>query len=344
MPTSTARPLISVVMPVRNGESWLPECMESLIRQTVRDFEVIVVDDGSTDRTIEVLNVWARQFDRFRVIQQKPVGVAVALNCGIEASSGQYIARMDADDIALPERFAKQVEFLNVRPHVGVVGSWFETFGVGRSGLVKTPIGDDAIRARLLFGSPFAHPSVMLRRSALDGVSGPYSLKRGVEDFDLWTRLSRSTKLDNIPKVLLRYRLHSMQVSQAELSHSEEGALGIRRDLLRSFGISLVGNERSLLIATSLSPRIGYEADAGAVEQLLKLIVSKVGSSGWCSRRVVLKECRDAWWRSCKNRGPGRESDRIFARSSLAGRGVLSLVRRTRLRWGIKVQSTRKQS
>lgn len=218
------KPVVSVVMPVRNAERYLREAVESVLAQTFRDFELMVVDDGSTDGSAEVVRSFRDERVRLLPNEGEPY-LAGALTYGCRQARGGLIARMDADDICLPERLARQVEFMRSNPEVGVVGSNVEwTDEQGRSATAKAwrrPESHEAICAELFLRCPFCHPTVMMRREVLARL-GWYetSLLKGreqysAEDLDLWRRGAGVTMLRNLPDVLLRYRIHGQGISQA---------------------------------------------------------------------------------------------------------------------------------
>lgn len=211
-------PRVSVVIPVRNGERFIEESVSSLYSQTYQDFELLIIDNGSTDRTREVCEPMLDKRTRFVGNPGKQT-IADALNIGIGLATGDYIARLDSDDVAEPNRLERQVDFLDRNPLVGIVGSWMQTFGERRR-VWKYPVMDDDIRLSLFFRSPFAHPAVMFRTFWLNGGKGYYDSSFDLaEDLELWTRICRLWQGANIPQCLTLYRTHP---AQATRSQSEE--------------------------------------------------------------------------------------------------------------------------
>ena len=208
-------PKISVILPVFNAEPYLKECLESLKTQRFRDFEVLIFDDASTDRSHGIL--MAFDDPRFHVERSRQnQGYAVYLNQGIEKARGRYIARMDADDICHPERLQKQFEFLESHPEVGICGTGYQVFGSVEEKEFQKPLEDAEIRWRLMLDNPFQHPTVMIRRSVLIEHALRYREDlMPTEDYDLWSRLLKVTKGANLPEVLLKYRFHAGQESSA---------------------------------------------------------------------------------------------------------------------------------
>jgi len=209
----TARlPRVAVVLAVYNGEKYLAEAVHSVLAQTFADFELVVIDDGSTDRTAEILAGF--RDPRVRVIRfPENRGLVTALNTGIQESQSELIARMDADDVCVPQRFERQVEFLDGHPDAGLCGTWTQGFGEDTS-LMRPPVEPERIRARLFFGWAMDHPSIMMRRELFDRHALAYDDRfRHVEDFDFFIRAAEVTKLANLPEVLLRARGHPDEVS-----------------------------------------------------------------------------------------------------------------------------------
>lgn len=210
-------PKISVLLPAYNVEKYVVSAVESVLDQTERDFELIAVDDGSTDNTAKILQHLARRDRRVKVISRPNTGIVGALNEAIAASSAPLLARMDGDDICLPNRFRRQLEYMTRHPEVVLLGT--NVMVMDADGDDVAPLKDlkfdhEAIDSALLrFGWPLVHPSVMMRREAVEAV-GAY--KPGTfphEDHDLFLRLAEVGKLTALPEVLLRYRRHSTSVS-----------------------------------------------------------------------------------------------------------------------------------
>ena len=214
-------PAVSVVMAVHNGERWLAETLASLSAQTFGDFEVVVIDDGSTDGSAAILAAAAGRDARYRVVTQTNCGLVASLNRGLAEARALLVARIDADDVAEPERFAKQVAFLATRPEVAAVGSAIRIIdGDGRFLRMQTyPCGPEAVAKAMLRGCALAHPAVMMRRAAVQAIGGYREAFRHAEDYDLWLRLGDSHALDNLPEPLLRYRRHGGSVSFRHRQH-----------------------------------------------------------------------------------------------------------------------------
>ncbi len=210
-------PLISVIMAVYNSATYLEEAIQSILNQDLKDFEFIIINDGSTDESEEILKKYARVDNRIQLFSQDNQGLPKSLNRGIQLARGKYIARMDADDISLPERFSKQVAFLEEHPEIAVCGTWIETIGEEKSYINQYPRDSETIQCWLLFGIGLAHPSVLMRRDCLIEKNLSYDPSYlYCEDYEFWLRLSRDLQLANLPEVLLLYRVQSKQGDRSE--------------------------------------------------------------------------------------------------------------------------------
>jgi glycosyltransferase involved in cell wall biosynthesis len=203
-------PRVSVVLAVYNGERHLEASLRSILDQTFRDFELVVVDDGSTDGTAQILSAVARSDERAVIVPQENRGLTASLNRGIALARGAYIARQDADDLSRPERFERQVAYLDGHPSVAALGTAADVIDgsgtiVGRLGAA---VGAAAVRRGLLtLRSTPVHGSMMMRKSALAASGGYREAFRVAQDYDLWLRLSSSDEVDNLPDAFYQWRL-----------------------------------------------------------------------------------------------------------------------------------------
>jgi glycosyltransferase involved in cell wall biosynthesis len=206
---------VSVVMSVFNGERFLREAVDSILGQTYRDLELIVIDDGSADGSGEIL-AQRRQADaRLRVFPQANMGLTRSLNRGVELSTGEYVARMDADDLSEPRRFERQVAFMDAHPDVGLLGTAYrEIDGEGRVlGTKVFPTDDRALRAALIRYNPFFHASVLLRREVFTAVGLYDPAWPSVEDYELWLRVAQRFRLANLEEPLGMRRYDGVNIS-----------------------------------------------------------------------------------------------------------------------------------
>lgn len=221
------KPLLSVLMPVFNAEAYVAEAVASILGQSVRDFEFIIIDDGSTDGSLPILKQYAARDARIRLISRENRGLVATLNEGIALARGGWIARMDADDVAMPNRFAVQLAALE-REGADFCGGAVECFGAWRA-LWSYPLTHEACEVRLLFHVPFAHPAVIGRRSAFAelGYAPEYAQ---AQDYDIWQRAwARGYKFVNVPEIVLRYRVHAGQVSARKTAEQQNKADAVRK-------------------------------------------------------------------------------------------------------------------
>ncbi|BCX12807.1 MAG: glycosyl transferase [Thermosynechococcus sp.] len=235
------KPLISVILPVYNSEKHIQLTIESIINQTIHDFELIIINDGSSDKSFEIVSNYAKIDSRICLINQSNQGLAKTLNKAIEIARGEYIARMDADDVALPYRLAYQLTLLREKK-LDICGASVQLIGAA-TGYWHYPYSHEGCEAELLFGVPFAHPSVMGYSRVFRELKYS-SVLSVVEDYDLWQRVwAAGFKMGNVPEVLLQYRVHRKQISALYRRQQAQNSRQIRsrhwQQLLRSkLGIS----------------------------------------------------------------------------------------------------------
>ena len=228
---------LTVLLPVRDGEAYLDAAIASLRSQTFTDFELLVIDDGSRDSTAEIAARHASEDARVQLHPNPRSGIVAALNFGIERARAPLIARMDADDIALPERFERQMARMAVEPDLLVLGT--ATIRIDsqgrRLGIEMPPITADEVATVLLRTNPIAHPTIVMRRAAVAAVGGYRQAYLRAEDYDLWLRLAEHGRLANIPEPLVQYRIGHGRF-QAELFSQQvmsemaaKAAAGLRR-------------------------------------------------------------------------------------------------------------------
>ncbi|WP_411817090.1 glycosyltransferase family 2 protein [Hyphococcus sp. DH-69] len=226
MASSLQNPTVSVVMPAFNAEQYFYSAAASILNQEFTDFEFIIIDDHSTDQTETILRELAETDDRIKIYRNpKNIGVAASLNFGITTARGQYIARMDADDISLPQRFSKQVAFLDENPDFVFVGTGYQIIDakgrVTRADVEATESWECEWMS--LFRMPIIHPSMMIRRSTLADIQKPYqSQYDGAEDYDLVQRLLAQGKGKAIDDICFQYRMHEQSVSTTQASRQRD--------------------------------------------------------------------------------------------------------------------------
>ncbi|MEJ2117640.1 MAG: glycosyltransferase [Alphaproteobacteria bacterium] len=208
---------ISVILPVKNGERYIYSSIKSILSQTFRDFELLVIDDGSTDQTHKIVLQLQHSDHRLQFLRNPGSGLVDALNYGIASASGELIARMDADDICLPNRFQKQHDYLVRHPEIAVLGTqvrFINEHGEPMGHNTTLPETPKAIADDLLKQCCLRHPTVMMRKAAVEKLGGYRHQLIYAEDYDLWLRMSEQYSLANLPEQLLLYRMHAGQLSE----------------------------------------------------------------------------------------------------------------------------------
>jgi glycosyltransferase involved in cell wall biosynthesis len=204
---ATDLPLVSVVLPVWNGQAFVGEAIASILAQRYPRLELLVADDGSTDATVDIVAGWARGDARVRLLRLAHRGQSAAINTAVAEARGDLIARMDHDDIAHPDRLAAQVSWLR-RWNLDVCGAWARRFGT-RTGVLRPAVGHEAIAYDLMFTCPILDPAALIRTEVLR--RHPYSETALLIDHALWSTLAADHRLGNAPRLLLRYRMHPAQ-------------------------------------------------------------------------------------------------------------------------------------
>jgi glycosyltransferase involved in cell wall biosynthesis len=220
-------PDVSVLLPVYNARQFLPEALDSILSQTYTGFEVIAIDDGSTDGSGEILEQYARRDPRIRVFHQHNQAIVATLNSALAHARAPLVARMDADDVSRPDRFAKQAKFLAEHPDIDLVSGAFDLIDAdgGYMRTVLHPTSPEAIAGELEYHNMICHPAVMARKAAIEAVGGYRESMIYAEDFDLWLRMAEKGKLTNLPDVILGYRQHR---DKASTRHFVRQALAVQ--------------------------------------------------------------------------------------------------------------------
>ena len=241
---------ISVVMPVYNSSLYLHESIESVLNQTFEDFEFIIVDDGSTDNSLDIVKKYQDKRINLQTLEHDYI---VSLNHGMRLAKGKYIVRMDSDDKMLPDRLQKQFDFMEANPEIAVSGCWFQTFGQ-ETNIYQLETTHDAIVCSLLSGNPMCHPSIIMRTDVLSFLfyeKGKDIYDRAfvyAEDYKLWYDIIRAGYIfANVPEVLLLYRCSDKQISRKECDSSFKSALKVRMAYLKDVCIWILLKDSSYL-------------------------------------------------------------------------------------------------
>lgn len=224
-------PRVSVLMPAYNAEKYIGAAIESVLNQTFTDFELIIVNDGSTDNTPNIIHEYEQHDNRIRFINNRiNSGLVAVLNQGLDLCRGEYIARMDSDDIARKNRLELQVKYMDAHPGTGLLGGAYQMFGT-KSALITLPC--DVKILDLLKQCCIAHPTVMMRASVLRKYQLYYDPEyQHAEDYELWSRMIRYTEIQNLPDILLDYRWHGENISATKSDIQLNNSRKIQQNIL----------------------------------------------------------------------------------------------------------------
>ena len=227
-------PLVSVLITCFNSEKFIEETIKSVLNQTFKDFEIVIVDDASTDSSIKII----QSFDdaRIRLIRNNEnLKISKARNIGIRESKGHYIAILDSDDLSHKRRLELQVNFLNANSEIGILGSRYQCFGAS-SGRVRKYTNNEHLKAYLLFGSCFGHSTVMFRKYLVEDMNEPYSSNLFfAEDYDLFVRLATRTKFALLEDYLVKYRIHSKSITFNDSGKKYYGEIKVLESVFEKF-------------------------------------------------------------------------------------------------------------
>lgn len=287
-------PKVSVILSAYNAEKYLAFAVESILNQTFGDFEMFLINDASTDGTGRIIG----SFSDPRIINinnRTNLGVAVSANRCMDMANGEYIARMDADDISMPRRFEYQVKFMDENPDVGVCGSWIDTIGPYKNYTNKYPADHAEIKYRMLYENPFCQPVIMLRKKLFDKFNLRYEPSFfPSEDYDLWEKSLECFEGANIQKILLSYRIHPKNASHtmSEKQIKETDIIRIRQ--IRRLAGDISGPEGDLFLnLVKKTGENGREFIQASSEFLRKMYVSNI------KKRIYLPEYFDPFLAEC---------------------------------------------
>jgi glycosyltransferase involved in cell wall biosynthesis len=318
-------PKVSVLMPCYNAAETLNPTLESLARQTLTDYELIAVDDGSTDGTLGILQERAAGDARIHLVSQDHSGIVKALNAGLRKCESGYIARFDADDLAHPERLAKQVSFLDRHPEIALVGCQVKGFPPEnvRQGFEvyldwqNSLLTNDDICREIFIESPLAHPSVVVRKDWLLEV-GAYQEHGWPEDYDLWLRLYLAgARFAKLPEILLEWREHVARLTRQDSRYSLENFLRLSdREAVLIWGAGMMGRRLSKHLLHAGAPLSAFvDVDPG-----------KIGRTRW-DLPILSHEQLPGWWGSSAN---------PVVLASVGARGARQLIREQLTRYGLQ--------
>lgn len=305
-------------MAVHNGEPYLPRAIDSILGQRFREFEFLIIDDASSDNSPAIVSSYLDE--RVRIIRnRKQLGLSRSLNKGIEMAKGEYIARMDHDDISLPDRLQRQSSFLDTHEDIDVVGSWAQTLEL-KPKTWRYPTSDEDIRSEFVFNSSLVHSSVMLRKATFDKHQLRYDeIVTRAQDYELWTRAAPQVRFANLGSVMVQYRVHSLQVGNVFGKEQQSVAERVRLREIERLGIKATVGELKLHHQVSRWILPQGRADLENLERwLLRLRAANQSSSAF-PRPAFERALERRWWAACRaNAGLGLKAWRIYANSRIA--------------------------
>lgn len=304
---------VTVFIPTYNAAPFIKDAIDSILAQTFGDFELLVVDDGSTDGTPAI--VAAIPDPRIRLIRLEPNrGVSAAANVGLKEARGRFLMRFDSDDIALPARVARQLDYMLRHPDLAISGTWMENFGaITRSTVGRLPEGHDDIAARFLFKSGIYNPTAMM---ALDpiraaGLTYDEDVKAG-EDYRFWIQaVASGLRFANVPENLHRYRVHATQLTQTRIAETRAANVATRRILLAHFGVPHTAGDAELhdrIASGTVETTAAFREQAA---RWLERIVRAADALPEGPRRAIRHECLRRYRRITRRGGLGALADRF---------------------------------
>ena len=284
-------------MPVYNGEKYLRDAIDSILDQTYSNFKFLIIDDGSTDNSKNII----KSYNDSRInlyVNETNLGIVKTLNKGIDLVDTEYIARMDADDISLPNRLQKQVEFMDSHPKVGVCGTWVKMIKEHKEEIMRLPVSYEDIKAFLLFGNIIAHPSVIMRVFMLKDYNLYYNANADFftcEDYELWQRCSMYFPIGNIPEALVMHRTHPGSIRQRNPEIHSGNIRNIHKFNLKRLNINIS-------IDTILSYHFGKDKNMIETthQELIKLLEYNKNMKLY-SEKSLKKVICDRWFIICYN-------------------------------------------
>lgn len=312
-------PKVTVLMPVYNGQNHLREAIESILDQEFTDFEFLIINDGSTDDSVNIIASYTDP--RIRIINnEKNIGLVSTLNKAMKLSKGEYIARMDCDDISTPNRLSVQVKFMNKNKNVGACGSSYYLFRNNKKNILHFPLSEKEIECYFVFNCPIAHPTAIIRRSVIQNNNIHYSSDHiHAEDYSFWTQIARHSSLANIPEPLLIYRVHDNQITGNTnfTIAKNKSLLSLRNEHLKKLHIAPTSEETAIhaIISNGIAPE-NKEQLENAEKWLKKLILANEKIKAFDAnyfKKIILER----WLRLCINYSGSKKGLTLFIKSEI---------------------------
>lgn len=316
---NSTTPIISVIMSVYNGELYLREAIDSILNQTFTQFELIIINDGSKDNSISII----KSYNDKRIVlidNDGNKGLIYSLNKGIEVSKGKYIARMDADDISLPERLNEQYLFLEKNNQIGVCGCDYTQFTSNNKSKKYAAFHlHDEILGNMFFNCSVIHPSLMIRTSLLKNEFVIYNSSFShAEDYELWSRLIFKTHFSAVNKLLFEYRIHNSQITQIHNSKQANNANVVRKNMLDNAGFKYSSDEFIAHCNIGSSIKIKTKKELKLIEQWLISFYNQNKTLKIVDEDIFKKIIAKQWIDSCGNTSLGLSAVAMYYKSTLA--------------------------
>jgi glycosyltransferase involved in cell wall biosynthesis len=286
-------------MPAYNAAAYLDEAVSSILGQTFRDFEFIIIDDGSTDATASILKRHAELDSRIRLYHQKNQGMISVLNRGCRLARGQYVARMDADDVSFPRRLEKQLEYIERHQQIGILGTWIHNMDENGSvkGTWRPPTHPKMLRWTHFFGVCVSHSSVLMRREVLEQLDFYRTDAVHGEDVDLWLRASAITEFGNVPEVLNKYRVWNASTHQRGLQLRSEAHVQLLASYIKNF---LKTDPPVEAVAGLRQTRVGPPPESSKQISLTAALIEELYENFVNKNNLSSEEHRDISWDAAK--------------------------------------------
>ncbi len=309
--------LVSVILPVYNAGPYIAEAISSILNQTFTNFELIIINDCSTDNTEqEILSISDPRINYIKNANNN--GLIYNLNLGFSLAKGKYIARMDADDISLPNRLAEQVAFMEQNPAVGICGSGFQSFG-SRETITMYERLDNDIKLQMLFHCRFCHPTVIICKQVLTDNNLQYSAEYPhAEDYELWARMAFKTQFANIQKVLLKYRVHADSVTFKYANIQRQNSDRVIQYLFKTIGVNIQPSEITLWIKTCYADFNLATIEIVQVSQLMEKLLQANKTAGFVNQSSLEEFISQKWFNLCYNNVKNKEVKNIFNNSNIS--------------------------
>ncbi len=295
-------PAITVLMPVYNAEKYLKQAIESILNQTFTDFEFLIINDCSTDNSLKIIRQMHDVDNRIRLVNnEKNLKLTSSLNKGIDLAKGKYIARMDADDISMPQRLEKQYEFMERYHEIGICGTWVQSFGL-ENAIAKYETKDIYIKLKMLHESHFCHPSVIIRTKILKQHNLYYNPNYLYsEDYEFWCRALKYTKFANIPEILLKYRKSKNSISATEYEMQKQNFNKVKAILFKDLGIDVTNDELDLYRNIAYHQYKNEKPFVVQAKNLLQRMLKANESQNIFQKNVFNNYIANMWFNICTN-------------------------------------------